>query len=329
MNNIAIGFANGIGNLIILTTLLQSLSQHYNVDLVLDEKWQGEGRDAVELIARNLPFVKNIINFPSEFQEDKYQIRHMSYHSVFDDSFFAYLYGKNRLDPDQYISWAETFCSERDFYFFEAWKKIRTDLRICKQFYPIADKFEKGWLERKREDDWYDEEDQIHVCISNGYQRTDDGQLDRKAYPYWDQVIERILDFFPNVIIRLIGGKEDFIWGESLQKKFDVINCQNLCGMLNILESARIIDQSDLVLSTDTGCSHIADALNKRGLILFGATLVSKNGSLNNGMVPLTSKKRCSPCQYSRFWNLCQERDCLSYISPDLIMATIRRLLRE
>ncbi len=72
----------------------------------------------------------------------------------------------------------------------------------------------------------------------------------------------------------LIGGKEDFEQGEKLaselQEKKEIMN---LCGKLNLNQSASIIKQSDLVYTHDTGMMHVAAALKKNIISIWGNTM--------------------------------------------------------
>jgi ADP-heptose:LPS heptosyltransferase len=69
----------------------------------------------------------------------------------------------------------------------------------------------------------------------------------------------------------LLGGKEDFESGEEIGR-----NCQNavnLCGKLNLNQSADIVKKSKLLISHDTGLMHIGSALKKDILSVWGNTI--------------------------------------------------------
>ena len=70
----------------------------------------------------------------------------------------------------------------------------------------------------------------------------------------------------------LIGGKEDAPIGEQVYQlhKNKVIN---LCGKLNLNQSASIIQQSQTVITSDTGLMHIAAAYKKDIISLWGNTI--------------------------------------------------------
>jgi len=70
----------------------------------------------------------------------------------------------------------------------------------------------------------------------------------------------------------LMGGKEDSIIAEKVQQvlKDKVFNS---CGKFNINQSASIIQQSEKVITSDTGLMHIAAAYKKEVISLWGNTI--------------------------------------------------------
>ncbi len=70
----------------------------------------------------------------------------------------------------------------------------------------------------------------------------------------------------------LIGGKSEIKLGEAVKNDTTNLNVINLCGKLNLHQSAAIIDQSNLVIAPDTGMMHIAAALQKKVISVWGST---------------------------------------------------------
>lgn len=68
----------------------------------------------------------------------------------------------------------------------------------------------------------------------------------------------------------LIGGKEDATKAESILKEAG--NCYNACGKLSLNQSASVIQQSYKVIAHDTGFMHIATALGKPVVSIWGNT---------------------------------------------------------
>ncbi len=102
--------------------------------------------------------------------------------------------------------------------------------------------------------------------------------------------------------IVLIGGPAELEMSNQLKGS----NIYNLCGKLNINQSASILQQSYLVISPDTGMMHIAAALKKPIKSIWGSTLAEfgfwpfygKNYSNLNTSFEVKDLE-CRPC--SRF----------------------------
>lgn len=96
----------------------------------------------------------------------------------------------------------------------------------------------------------------------------------------------------------LIGGKEDADNGAYIAASTQNNEVVNLCGMLSLNQSAWALQQSEYVISHDTGMMHIAAALKKRIFAIWGNTVPEF------GMYPyLTEHKNienkllgCRPC---------------------------------
>ena len=71
--------------------------------------------------------------------------------------------------------------------------------------------------------------------------------------------------------VALLGGKEDMKLGNRLAAQPD--NCINFAGSLSIGQSASVIKQSKLLITPDSGLMHIAAALKKPIISIWGNTI--------------------------------------------------------
>ena len=114
-------------------------------------------------------------------------------------------------------------------------------------------------------------------------------------------LIEQILSDFPNEQIVLVGGDDVKELGVSLAATHNHV--RNLTGQLSLQGSAAVIDKSAVVISGDTGMMHIAAALQKPIVSIWGSTF------LGFGMYPYYGVKnenknisievkhlKCRPC---------------------------------
>lgn len=74
--------------------------------------------------------------------------------------------------------------------------------------------------------------------------------------------------------IILLGGKEDAKEGEAIAS-VDPIKVYNACGKFSLHESADLVRQSKVVIAHDTGLMHVAAALKKQVIAVWGSTTPS------------------------------------------------------
>ena len=82
-----------------------------------------------------------------------------------------------------------------------------------------------------------------------------------------------------NYPVILLGAKEEFVEGEAIRNASPG-NVYNACGKFSLHESADLVRKSKLVIAHDTGLMHIAAALKKPVIAVWGSTTPSF------GMVP-------------------------------------------
>jgi ADP-heptose:LPS heptosyltransferase len=95
----------------------------------------------------------------------------------------------------------------------------------------------------------------------------------------------------------LMGGKEDSAIAEEVVSKCK--NAFNTCGKFSLNQSASVIGQSSIVITSDTGLMHIASAYGKKIFSLWGNT-VPQFGMYpyqpGKGSKVLEVELKCRPC---------------------------------
>jgi len=94
------------------------------------------------------------------------------------------------------------------------------------------------------------------------------GQHETKKLPFEKQV--QLLNQLNKPTI-LLGGNGDKAHAELLTK--EIPNCFNACGRYNLQESASVLEQARKVITHDTGLMHIAAALLKPIISIWGNTI--------------------------------------------------------
>ena len=105
-----------------------------------------------------------------------------------------------------------------------------------------------------------------------------------------------------NYPIILLGGKEDIEEGKAIAA-IDDIKIYNACGKFNLNESADIVRGAKLVITHDTGLMHIAAALQKPVISVWGNTVpefgmypyYGKTSTQHFDVVQI-EKLSCRPC---------------------------------
>jgi ADP-heptose:LPS heptosyltransferase len=112
---------------------------------------------------------------------------------------------------------------------------------------------------------------------------------------------EKIIDICKKIegTVFLLGGKEDTENGVKIAQESGN-HVVNLCGQLNLNQSASVLQQVDKVISHDTGLMHIAAAFQKEIISIWGNTIPEF------GMYPYVDEMRfkileikglsCRPC---------------------------------
>ncbi|MEQ8315710.1 MAG: lipopolysaccharide heptosyltransferase I [Gammaproteobacteria bacterium] len=97
------------------------------------------------------------------------------------------------------------------------------------------------------------------------------------------------------------GYKVYLPWGDDSEKQraeFIARGSDNaeVLGKLSLSGMARVINQSTGVVAVDTGLGHLAAALSKPTVSLYGATDPALSGTYGNRQLHLNSNLNCAPC---------------------------------
>lgn len=146
-------------------------------------------------------------------------------------------------------------------------------------------------------------------------------------------LITRIISETDQKVV-LIGGKDMLAEGKAISCKF-TNKVLNLCGMLSIWQSAQIIENSVLVLTSDTGMMHLAAALNKETHVIWGNTvpefgMYAYYGKNKSKTYNYEVKLPCRPCSRIGF-DKCPENhfNCMLTQDQNHIISGIKATFNE
>jgi 3-deoxy-D-manno-octulosonic-acid transferase/heptosyltransferase-1 len=103
-------------------------------------------------------------------------------------------------------------------------------------------------------------------------------------------------------------------------------NAVNLAGKTSLIELAAVYDHMAVVVTTDTGPMHIAAAVEKPVVALFGPTAQWRTGPYGAGHHVVTAGIACRPC----FKRTCATAaSCMRSISVDQVLAHVKAVLDQ
>lgn len=173
----------------------------------------------------------------------------------------------------------------------------------------------------------------IGICIGTNPVHRKKGFM---RIPYeakkWDlnnyiNLIDKLKD---KVNIILLGGKKE---EEELKEVVDSVeNSSVLLNLINkttVIESISLINECDLVVGGDTGMLHVADALGKNTLTIFGPTNPKIVGPYSERSNNVTLNLDCQYCYGTETLFECTDRKCLKKISVEDIYGKILGILKN
>ncbi|MCB1614671.1 MAG: lipopolysaccharide heptosyltransferase II [Pseudomonadales bacterium] len=103
--------------------------------------------------------------------------------------------------------------------------------------------------------------------------------------------------------------------------------CHDLAGKTSLSEAIDLLSLGDAVVSNDSGLMHIAAALNRPLVAIYGSTSPAFTPPLNDQARLITSDLKCAPC----FKRTCRfgHNHCLVEQQPGNVLAELHKLTRQ
>jgi heptosyltransferase I len=174
---------------------------------------------------------------------------------------------------------------------------------------------------------WLGENSQFAIRNSQLILLQPGARWENKRWPakYFAELVRRLAEKFPEAHFAILGNGEDKPLGEIISRAASE-RCLNLCGETSLPEMIEWVRLCDLMVTNDTGPMHVAAALGKPLVALFGPTEPRRTGPYGQLENVLRLDLPCSPCLKSvcHFEN---PEECLRALPPALVFARALKLL--
>ena len=144
------------------------------------------------------------------------------------------------------------------------------------------------------------------------------------------QVAERLVESFDAKIL-LLGDAQDVELTEFIKQKLSDSTI-DLAGKLDLMQSACALNRADFAMTNDSGLMHMATALKKPVIAIFGST-VQELGFFPVGeqnLVIQNNELSCRPCTHIGK-NTCPRRHfkCMMDISAEEVWTAAARIAKK
>jgi heptosyltransferase-2 len=150
-----------------------------------------------------------------------------------------------------------------------------------------------------------------------------------KRWPpaHYAQLAARVADTVPHVQIALMGSPNDLETCEQVQAQAGLAAgvVRNLAGQTSLDDAIALLAQARAVVSNDSGLLHIASALNRPVVALYGSTDPNYAPPLSDMARTISLRLECSPCRKRE----CPlgHHDCMNKMSVDRVWSDLAPIL--
>ena len=150
-----------------------------------------------------------------------------------------------------------------------------------------------------------------------------------KRWPveYFAELVRQLAQKIPDARFAILGGKEDEPLGGIISRA-EPERCFNLCGQTSLPEMVEWVRLCDLMITNDTGPMHVAAALGKPLVALFGPTEPRRTGPYGQLNNVLRIDLPCSPCLKSHCAYV-KPNECLNSLLPAMVFEFARNKLEN
>ncbi len=173
---------------------------------------------------------------------------------------------------------------------------------------------------------WFGENSPFTIRSSQLILLQPGARWENKRWPaeHFAELIRSLAQKFPAARFVILGGKDDQPLGEIILQAAPERGV-NLCGATSLPEMVEWIRLCFLMVTNDTGPMHVAAALGKPLVALFGPTEPRRTGPYGRLENVLRLDLPCSPCLKS-VCHFEKPEECLRALAPAQVLARIHKM---
>lgn len=151
------------------------------------------------------------------------------------------------------------------------------------------------------------------------------GSAKRWPTSHFAQLAATILQFHADAQIVLLGSGKDQAIAEDIVMSAPEV--RNLAGATSLEQAIALIAQADAVVTNDSGLLHIASALNRPVIAIYGPTDPAHAPPFSDVAKSLSLALECAPCRQRE----CPlgHHHCMRNLSPDMVWQPLRPMLED
>ena len=183
------------------------------------------------------------------------------------------------------------------------------------------------------QDQWHQKfslhENAIIIAPSNSHNQKKG--LNYRAWPFehWRSLIQSISAQTPVIIVGARGEEAFFDHIKPYPK-----NVIDMVGKLTISELITTVQNGDALICTDSATGHIGAAVGTPTFVLMGPNnpiTDSPYKSGSNAVYTISLGLPCSPCYKTEVMKQCKDNICMSHITPEMVLESLRlaKILRK
>lgn len=156
-----------------------------------------------------------------------------------------------------------------------------------------------------------------YIAVCDGAERNPRAQRKRWPARHWHRIAAAIRGWYGLRVVQ-IGGPKEWAGGPDIE---------DATGG-TVEESARLLVGARAFVTTDTFAMHMGSALDVPLVVMFGPTLESKDAPWTNARHRIVrSQIACSPCWGGAKWQSCTDAQCMASIEPGAVFRALREII--